>query len=79
MTVEIRLYKRFDMDLVSLHDSGYSVSNMIRDAVQAYANGSPIHYYVDEPVQFDLNDKKSVHTRFVVPEADVNTCYMLKI
>ena len=66
MTVEIRLYKRFDMDLVSLYDSGYSVSNMIKDAVQAYANGSVIHYYIDEPVQFDLNDKKSIHTRLSI-------------
>ena len=78
MNVEIRLYKRFDMDLVSLYDSGYSVANMIRDAVTAYANGSPIHYFIDEPVGFDVNDRSSAHTRFSVPDSDTKTCYMLK-
>ena len=78
MVVEIRIYKRFDTDLISLCASGYSVSTMIRDAVIAYANGSPVHYYIDEPVTFDMNDTKNVHTRFIVPDSDVKTCYMLK-
>ena len=78
MNVEIRLYKRFDMDLVSLYDSGYSVALMIRDAVLGYANGTPVYFFIDEPVQFDLNDKKNVHMRVTIPDSEQKAVYVLK-
>ncbi len=78
MVVEIRLYKRFDTDLVALVDAGYPVASMIRDAVVGFSNGSPVNFLLDEPVNFDLNGKVSVHTRFNVPESDERTCYVLR-
>ncbi len=78
MLVEIRVYKQWDTDLVSLCDAGYSVSVMMRDAVVAYANGTPLHFFIDEPVDFDLNGKHNVHFRFSVPDSDVKTTYLLR-
>lgn len=78
MVVEIRLYKQFDTDLVALADAGYSVSSMIKAAVKGYANGYPVHFYIDEIIPFDMNDKKTVHTRFTIPESDKKTCYLLR-
>ena len=78
MVVEIRMYKRFDTDLVALCDAGYSVSTMIRDAIIGYANASPVHFYIDEPVDFDLNGKKNVHTRLDIPNSEQKACYILR-
>lgn len=78
MVVEIRLYKRFDTDLLALCDAGYSISAMMKEAVIGYANAYPVHFYMDELIPFDSNDKKMIHTRFIVPDSDKKTCYMLK-
>lgn len=78
MVIEYRLYKKFDMDLIALYNMHYPIATMMRDAVMAYANGRPLHYYVDEPTVFNVDDCDAVHSRFVVPDSDVITCYMLK-
>lgn len=78
MVVEFRLYRRFDADLIALCRANYPVSAMIREAVTGYANGRPVHYYIDELTDFDLNDDKTVRSRFVVPNSDYKTCNMLK-
>lgn len=77
MKIEIRIYKRYDMDLVSLSDAGYPLATMLKEAVCGYANGQPVHFFIDEYTPFDLNDKKSFRTRFTVPDDDVNTIYLL--
>lgn len=78
MVVEFRLYRRFDADLIALCRASYPVSSMMREAVMGYANGRPVHYYIDELTDFDLNDDKTVRSRFVVPNSDYKTCNMLK-
>lgn len=78
MVVEIRMYKRFDADLVALCDAGYPITTMLQNAIVNYANGNPVFYYIDEIVPFDLNGKLNVHTRFTVPDSDVKTCFMLR-
>lgn len=78
MVIEIRLYKRYDMDLVALVDAGYPVSTMIKESLIAYANGNPISYLIDENIAFDLNGKESVRTRIVIPESETNLIYLLK-
>ena len=78
MVVEIRIYKRYDMDLFSLFDAGLPVPLMIRDAVVAYAHATPLHYLIDETVPFDLNGKTTLHTRINIPDTDKKTIYMLK-
>ncbi len=79
MNVEFRLYKKFDADLIALVDAGYSVSRMMKAALIAYANGQPLHFYIDGPaLDLDMNVAKTVHQRFVIPDSDEKTCYMIK-
>ena len=78
MDIEIRLYKIYDADLISLAAAGYSIATMMRDAIVAYANGAPLHYYIDEVIDADFNIIKTVHTRFSVPASEAKAVYMLK-
>lgn len=78
MVVDIRLYKRYDADLVALADAGCSISAMMYDAVISYANGTPIHFLIDEITPFDANDRKPVHIKFTIPESQTNAIYMMK-
>lgn len=77
MVVEIRIYKRYDMDLFSLFDAGLPITSMMRDAIIAYANSSPIHFLIDEAIPFDLNDKTTLHTRINIPNSEKKAIYML--
>lgn len=78
MNVEIRIYKRYDTDLLSLHDAGYSVTKMMTEAVFAYANGLPFHLYIDELIPFDMNDKKSVRLRLKFKDSDRNVAALIR-
>lgn len=78
MNVEIRLYKRFDADLISLYEAGYSVTMMMKEAVIGFANGSPIHFYVDEITDFQMGVDSTFRSRFSIPDSDVKTVFMLK-
>lgn len=78
MNVEIRIYKRFDTDLLALHDAGYSVSKMMAESLSAYANGYACHYFIDEIVPFDMNDKKSIRLRLKIRNDDYNTITLLQ-
>lgn len=66
MNVDIYIYKRFDTDLLALYDAGYSLSAMTKEALISYANKKPCFFFVDEVVEFSLNDKKSVRIRFKI-------------
>lgn len=68
MYVEVRIYKRFDTDLLALHTSGFSVRTMMKDALVAYATGKPYHVNIEEMIPFDLNDKATVRVRLLVSE-----------
>lgn len=78
MNIEIRLYKQYDTDLISLYEAGYSVSTMMKEAVISYANGNPVHYYIDEITDFKMGVDTKFRTRFKIPESDTKTIYMLK-
>lgn len=78
MKVDVRIYRRFDMDLVALQDAGYPLSAMIKEAVCGYANNTPVHYYIDEYHDFNICDKKGFHLKFSIPDTDTRTCYLLK-
>ncbi len=68
MNVEIRIYKRFDTDLLALHTSGFSVTRMMNDALVAYATGKPYHVLIGEMAPFELSDKATVRVRLPVTE-----------
>lgn len=78
MIVEIRLYKSHDTDLVALCNAGYCISNMLKEAIIAYANGTPMHFIVDEFIPFEVSGTKSVRTRFTMPDSEVKACYILR-
>ncbi len=78
MKVEIRIYKRYDTDLVALVDNGYPVGEMMRAAVTGYANGQPVYFQLDEVLFFDMNRKNNVRLRFDVPKTDAKTIHLLQ-
>ncbi len=78
MKVEVRLYKRFDVDLVSMVDAGYPVSTMMKDALISYANGDPIHYLIDENLEYSFRNKNSVRFRLTIPNEERNAIYVLQ-
>ena len=78
MTIEIRIYKQFDTDLLALCDAGYPIRKMLKQAVTSYANGVPCHFYIDDLIPFNPENRQTIHARFDVPESDGNTIYMLK-
>lgn len=77
MNVEIRVYKRYDTDLLALHDCGFSLTKMMKDALVHYANGTPYHLYIDEYIPFDLSDKKSIRVRLSIKNDDMATISLL--
>ena len=78
MRVWIRIYARFDVDLIGLMNMNLPLADMMRDAVTAYAHGERIAYYIDEPTFYDVSVNKSARFSFLVPDSDIKTCYMLK-
>lgn len=78
MVVEIRIYKRYDIDLFSLCDAGFPVVAMMKDAISGYANVTPVHFLIDEAVPFNLEGKTSIHKRLNIPDDDVKTITLLK-
>ena len=73
MKVELKLYKNFDADLLSLHTAGISIGNLMRIALKGYVNNNIPYFYIPETkefkfagrkrflhISFDINDKKSV-------------------
>lgn len=78
MYVEVRVYKRYDTDLLALHDSGYSLSTMMRAALVSYANGAPLHFFIDEITDFDLNGKKNIRVRIQVNDKERNAIALLQ-
>lgn len=78
MNIEIRIYKRYDMDLFALYDAGYPVTAMIRDAVTGFAHKQPVRFQISAPSFFNANEKKSFRTRFCVPDSDTETIFLIK-
>ena len=78
MIVEIRLSKRYDMDLIALADAGYRLSQLMKEAVRGYANGIPVHFYIDEVIPFDEKDKKGIHFHLQIPDSDERAVYLIK-
>ncbi len=78
MIVEVRLYRRWDLDLIAMADAGYDMTKMIKEALMSYANGVKVQFVIDEFTDFSADNKKMVRMRFSIPNSDVNTCYMLR-
>lgn len=76
MIQEVRIYKKFDIDLIALCAAGFPVTEMIRTAVTAFANGESVKFDIGPAQFFDLNDKHSVRMRISI--TDKNAIRVLK-
>lgn len=76
MNIQLRFYKRFDADLLSLYDAGIRVNTLIRDALDGLAHGTPRKFLVPQVVSHDLNDRQFIHTSINI--TDPETIKMLK-
>lgn len=78
MKVEVRFYSQYDPDLVGLAQAGYDITEMTKNAVISFAHGRPLQYVIPTPAPFNPNNKRTIHTAFVVPSNDARTITMLK-
>ncbi len=77
MFVDVRMYKRYDLDLIALCDAGYPLSKLYMNALISYANCRPCALYIDELPLFSASNAKSpVRVRFDIK--DKETIKMLK-
>ena len=77
MKIEVRVYKKYDMDILALYSAGYSIARMMRDAICAYAKGQPFFLAIGEIMPFDIGDKNSVHIRLCVPDTELEAIDLL--
>lgn len=84
MRVVIRFYKRSDLDLIALQKHEISLSKMAKQVVEAFANGTRVHYLLpelhsvslDDLDWFKLNIKDGLRTEFTTH--DPETINLLK-
>lgn len=64
MVVEIRIYRRFDSDLIAMYHSGYDLAKMFEATVMAYAHGQALRYRLDpERIPVAFPETKTLHFR----------------
>ena len=68
ITVEMRLYRRFDGDLLALWELGLPVAKLAKGAVTAYANGRRIRYLLPRAAAYDFSERKGVHLRIAITD-----------
>ena len=61
--IELRLYKRFDADLLALQYAGIPVKTLMVNAVTSYANGQHYKIYISETRLHDLNGSQKYHVK----------------
>lgn len=62
MKVDIKLYKTFDADLISLNANGISISAMIKVALYRFSRGQTARFYIPECKPFNLTGlKRQIH------------------
>lgn len=68
MYVELRLYRRFDADLLSLWEQSIPVAKLAKDALAAYANGKRIRYLLPRAIPAQFGERKNVHLRLQIQD-----------
>lgn len=59
--VEFRLYKRFDCDLIALHDCGIQIGKLAGEILEAYARGERPRYIVSGCRYYAAENKNNIH------------------
>lgn len=78
MFIDIRLYKRFDMDIISLIDAGYDVKRMMEVSIVSFANGKAIAFVMDKIIKFKIAEKQTIHFRANIPDTDTRAVALMK-
>ena len=68
MIQDIRLYKRFDADLIALHENGYAVGALIKASLLAYASGKGLCLVLSETFSHDIRRDKSFRIRLDIKD-----------
>ena len=68
MFVDVRFYKRFDADLISLIDAGYPVAKMIKQALVAHVCKMPLRYDTSNAKTFDMNRPGNARVRVSITD-----------
>lgn len=61
MRVELKLYKNYDADLISLNANGISVTMLMKKALEYYVRGQQITFVVPNAISFTLKEKKRTY------------------
>lgn len=68
--INMRLYRRFDADLIALNEMGIYVNVLAEILLVLYARGKHVRILPDKCEPFDINEKKCIHLSVNVrPEA----------
>jgi len=76
MYLELRLYKRFDGDLLALKRQGLPVAKMTKQALVSYANGKKTRFLIPACQPYDINGEQRYHVRIHI--SDAAACELLK-
>lgn len=61
MRVELKLYKNYDADLISLNANGISVTMLMKKALEYHVRGQQITFVVPNAIPFTLKEKKRTY------------------
>ena len=59
--INMRLYRRFDADLIALHESGIPVNVLAEVLLELYANGKYVTIIPEGCQPFDVGKRKNIH------------------
>lgn len=59
--INMRLYRRFDADLIAIHESGIPVNVIAECLLDAYAQGKRVKIIPEGCEPFDVGKRKSIH------------------
>ena len=62
LELDLRFYKRYDVELIALHKAGVPLGDYVRQALIAYTTGKPFHIYIPFALDHDFNDRQLLHT-----------------
>ena len=70
MIVEIRLYRRWDADIISMHNYGYDIIRMVSLSLSSYANDELVQFRLSGDEKLFFPEKKMVHLRLLVEDPE---------
>lgn len=68
MRLELRFYKRFDLDLISLYAAGINLNKYIPAIIASYAKGEEYHLYIPFCKAMDIEKGQLIHTQVAITD-----------